>query len=344
MNETSGHSSPSSAPFDTWAVLDFWLRRWRRVAFWTLLLALAGGVLARLAWGPSFTATAQLIHYAPSTVDAAYHPREIAAPSLVVMLQSPSVFETAGAMHQPPLSAKELERRLRLTLDRFNDVATVTAEARDRDEAVALVNEFTAVAIDYTRSLQKEGAIAALASVKQQLKGVEAELAASRSAVPPTSADVVSAIAAIPAADAPAPIALAGDFTARLQTARERLDELLVGYTEAHPLVREQQARVSSLEEYARRAAEAAARAPGATSARPAAAAPAPAPSIYGRATPEEIWMGERLRTLETSRVLLMTQQNAIQPFIENPPGYFSVLMPAVPARAVQWFRTANLR
>ncbi len=340
MNETSGLSSSPSAPFDTWAVLDFWLRRWRRVAFWTLLLGALGALLARLAWGPSFTASAQLIHYAPSAVDAAYHPRELAAPSLVVMLQSPSVFETAGAMHQPPLSAKQLARRLELTLDRFNDVATVTAEAADRDEAVNLVNSFTAVAIDYTRSLQKEEALAAAASVKQQLKGVEAELAASRSAVPPASAEMVSAIASVPDAEAPGAAALAGDFALRLQTARERLDELLVSYTEAHPLVREQKARIVSLEEYARRATEAAASAP---AARRAAPAPAAAPSVYSRATPEEIWMGERLRTLETSRVQLTTQQNAIQPFIDEPPGYFSVLMPAMPARAIEHLHRMKL-
>ena len=278
MNENSGISSPPSAPFDTWAVLDFWLRRWRRVAFWTLLLAALGTVLARLAWGPSFTATAQLIHYTPSAVDASYHPREIAAPSLVVMLQSPSVFETAGALHQPPLSAKQLTQRLQLTLDRFNDVATVTAEAAGRDEAVDLVNQFTTVAIDYTRSLQKEEALAAAASVKQQLKSVEAQLAASRSSIPAASADVVSAIASVPASEAPAPAALAGDFALRLQTARERLDELLVSYTEAHPLVREQQARIASLEDYASRAAAAAASAHATPAARHA-AAPAPPPS-----------------------------------------------------------------
>ena len=347
MNETTGLSSPSSAPFDTWAVLDFWLRRWRRVAFWTLLLAAAGALIARLVWGPSFTATAQLIHYAPSTVDAAYHPREIAAPSLVVMLQSPSVFESAGAQHQPPLSAKQLERRLQLTLDRFNDVATVTAEASSRDEAVRLVNEFTAVAIDYTRSLQKEEALAADLSVKQQLKSIEAELASSRSSVPAGSAEMVAAVAAVPATEAPGPVALAGDFALRLQTARERLDELLVSYTDAHPLVREQRARIASLEDYARRAAAAVAASAPATASGPAArratASTAPAPSVYSRATPEEIWMGERLRTLETNRATLMTQQNALQPFIAQPPGYFSVLMPAVPGRALEHLHRVKL-
>jgi len=39
--------------------------------------------------------------------------------------------------------------------------------------------------------------------------------------------------------------------------------------------------------------------------------------------------MGERVRALETNRALLIERQRAIQPFRDNPPGYFRVLLSA---------------
>lgn len=330
MSETTARTS-TSAPFDTWAVFDFWLRRWRWVTFWTLLLGVGGVFLAKAVWAPSFTASAQLIHYAPTSIEDAYHPRDLAAPSLILMLQSPSLFEKVGAQQNPPLTAKQLSRRLSLTLDRNNDVASVTSDGADRDATVALVNQFSKEAIEYTQSLQKQEATAALDSVKQQLKEVEAELASSRAAVPAASAEVVTAIASIPEPEV-AP-AVASDLPQRLQTARDKLDELLASYTDAHPLVREQRARVTALEESTKAAAAAAASAP-ARKTRPVVTAGPQ--STYGRVTPEEIAMGERLRTLEANRALLILRQRAILPFATQPPGYFRMLMPATTGRVTE--------
>src|SRR6185436_2294436 len=52
-------------------------------------------------------------------------------------------------------------------------------------------------------------------------------------------------------------------------------------------------------------------------------------PSFYGRITPEEVAMGERFRSLETNRAVLIGRQRAIQPFRDNPPGYFRLLVSA---------------
>ena len=116
-----------------------------------------------------------------------------------------------------------------------------------------------------------------------------------------------------------------------MKAAQDRLDELVAVYTDAHPLVREQRARVAELEESLKQSSPAAADSGAARRDQ----APAPA-SFVDRATPEEIAMGERLRTLESSRELLAMRQHAIQPFVEQPPGYFSVLVPATAGRAVR--------
>src|SRR6185436_9934274 len=51
------------------------------------------------------------------------------------------------------------------------------------------------------------------------------------------------------------------------------------------------------------------------------------APAAWGRITPEEVAMGERFRSLETNRAVLIGRQRAIQPFRDDPPGYFRMLL-----------------
>jgi protein involved in polysaccharide export with SLBB domain/capsular polysaccharide biosynthesis protein len=322
MNATSG-KQPPHPPFDAWAVFDIWARRWRWVAAWTVVMAIAGAFVARTIWSRSFASTAQLIRYEPSSVDDSYRPRALAAPSLVVMLQAPGLLEEVGAHLQPPVSAKELAEHLEITLDRNNDVVTVTATGRSRDETVDTVNRFCAAAIAYTQTIQRLEATEAGDNLNRQLAEVENEIAATRRAIPAAGAAAVAALESGPETAAE----VKSDLPQRIQAAREQLEDLLTRYTDAHPLVREQRARLAALEEDQRQAASSASNGPAAGS---RAAHPlATAPLFYNRITPEEVAMGERLRPLEANRALLIERQRAIQPFRENPPGYFRVLLSA---------------
>jgi protein involved in polysaccharide export with SLBB domain/capsular polysaccharide biosynthesis protein len=308
------------APFDVWAVFDFWLRRWRWLAGWTVVLAFAGAGVARLVWSRSYTATAQLIHYEPSAIDDTFHPRDLATPSLILMLQSPGLLEQVGAQLQPPVAAKDLAERLQITLDRNNDVATVTATGASRDEAIDLARRFCAAAIAYTQAMQRTEATEAGETVRLQLAQVESEIAAALATVPVSSRVTVAALAEAPEG----PGLAARDLATRIQVARDQLDDLLVRYTDAHPLVREQRAQLTALEEIQRRSAATDSHPP--AGARPA-AGPEISPAFYGHITPEEIALGERFRTLEGNRAMLRSRQEAIQPFRDNPPGYFRVLL-----------------
>ena len=321
MNETNGKQQQPK-PFDAWAILEFWTRRWRWIAFWTLLMAIAGAFVARAVWSRSFTSTAQLIHYEPSTVDDSYRPRALATPSLIVMLQAPGLLEDVGSHMQPPVSAKVLAERLEITLDRNNDVVTVTATGGSRDETVDLVNRFCAAAIAYTQTMQRQEANEAGDNVGRQLAQVENEIASTRKAV---SSDSEAAVAAFALGSASA-AHVASDLPLRIEAAREQLEDLLSRYTDAHPLVREQRARLAALEEEQRQIAPPVA---GAAASSHTALPPTISPLLYGRVTPEDVAMGERLRTLELNRALLISRQRAIQPFSENPPGYFRVLLSA---------------
>jgi capsular polysaccharide biosynthesis protein len=322
MNPSHG-GEPLPSPLGAWAVLDLMARRWRWIAAWTVVIAATGAVLASIVWSRSFTSTAQLIRYEPSSVEDAYHPRALAAPSLVVMLQAPGLLEEVGARLSPPMSARELAEHLDVTLDRNNDVVTVTASASTAAAAVDTVNRYCAAAIAYTQALQRQEAVDVGDNLNRQLAQVESEIASTRRAIPASSEAAVASL--VSSSDAAAESA--DGLTQRIEAARDQLDDLLVRYTDAHPLVREQRARLAALEADQRQ-----------TASPPAGVAPprsrmAPAPAIssqaYGRVTPEEVAMSERVRALETNRALLIERQRAIQPFRDNPPGYFRVLLSA---------------
>jgi protein involved in polysaccharide export with SLBB domain/capsular polysaccharide biosynthesis protein len=320
MNESS-RKPQASQPFDTWAVLEFWTRRWPWLAGWTLIMAVVGGYAAHSVWSRSYTSTAQLIHYEPSSVDDTYHPRDISTPSLVVMLQSPGLFEQVGSQLSHPMTARILALHLAVTLDRNNDIVTVSATGATRADATEMVTKYYAAAIAYTQSMQREEAVEAGRNVTRQLGDVEQEIKATRDSIPAASQGTVNALSTIGAAGTPAP--QASDLPVRIRAARENLEDLLTRYTDAHPLVIAQRAQLAELEDEQKNAPAS----PAAASA--VGTAPALSPEIYGHVTPEEVALGERLRSLETNRALLIARQRAIQPFANNPPGYFQVIEPA---------------
>ncbi len=262
------------------------------MAFWTLVTAIAGGLLAGVVWSRSFTSTAQLIRYEPSSIDDSYRPGALSAPSLVVMLQAPGLLEEVGSHLQPPITAKQVAERLEITLDRNNDVVTVTATGGSREQAVDTVNRFCAAAIAYTQTIQRQEATDAGDNLNHQLAEVENEVAITRKAIP---ADSEAAVAAIASGSDQAAEA-SSDLPVRIQAVREQRRDALSPSR--------------------------------ATAARPL-PLPAAPPVIYNRFTPEEVALGERLRPMEAYRALLIERQQAIQPFRDNPPGYFRVLLSA---------------
>ena len=321
MNVINGKNLPP-ATFDAWAALDLWTRRWRWVALWTVAIAIAGALLASVVWSRSFTSTAQLIRYEPSSVDDSFHPRALAAPSLVVMLQAPGLLEDVGSHLQPPVTAKELAEHLEISLDRNNDVVTVTAMGHSREEAIETVNRYCAAAIAYTQSIQRQEATEAGDNVNHQLDQVESDIASTRKTIPAASEAAVAALASVPDAATDS----TSGISQRIQSAREQLDDLLIRYTDAHPLVLEQRARIAALEKEQGEAGASATDSPGVASHSSTQVNP---PMYYGRVTPEDVAVSERLRALETNRALLSERKRAIQPFRENPPGYFRVLLSA---------------
>ncbi len=330
MNDINAPRRPTPVPtaFDTWAVLDFWLRRWGWLAIWTFVLAVVGGVAAHSVWKPTYTASAQLIRYAPSAVDDVYRPRDIPTPSLVLMLQSPRFMEEVGASMNPKMTGSQLASSISLALDRNGDVVTINGSGSDAASTVDLVNQFTQAAVAYTQKIQKDEATASLAGIDNQLASLDRDTQQTLSKATPAT---VSAAEIAVQADEPLAASPASDLPLRLQTSlqneQQSLLDLQSRFTDEWPEIKQKKEVIQSLQERIK------ALPPTAPIQRGKAPLAATVPAGFGRLTPEETVVGETIRANMSTRGNMIVRHNAIVPFINNPPGYLQIFEPASATR-----------
>lgn len=294
---------------------------------WLLAAALAGmllgGLGGRMVWSTGYAAVAQIIRY--ETPDPQlFQPRQIATPTLAGMINSVEVQARVGAASRPALSAEAVAGALRITPERNSDILNVAVAAHDPAEAVALANRYAEEAVRFTQQLQAQEAGEASRYLEQQLAKIEGEITALNEkfrALPP---------AALKAAALPRPTLL----LTRLDEAREQLADLLVRYTEAHPLVQEQQARVAVLE---KQLTELAARPAVITTGTVAAASPAAIPPEVAAAVAagDAEVMREVSKALEGQRLQVSGRLRLTRMLEQNAPGYYRIFSLATPEHAV---------
>jgi protein involved in polysaccharide export with SLBB domain/capsular polysaccharide biosynthesis protein len=314
------------ATFDVWALLEPCLRRWPFVVITGAGATALGLLLGLTLWHTSFTSTAKLVRYDPPVATDAFKPQPLATPTLIGMIMSPDVLQHVGDDLNPPLSAKELSGRLNLTPERNSDIVTVTASGDDPAALTRLVNRFDSEALRYTQNMQRKEAVEADNYVAQQLAETEADIAATRHQVPTTIQ--------VPTEASSSPDVLAE----KIQAAREELANLLLSYTDAHPLVKAQRAKIEALVSQFGEGG-----APKKISAGRSLPAPrnTTAPSVESAAPqpagPREDYevLVNHLRSLEDNHAQLVNRKRAIQVFRANPPGYFRLLLPAREEEAV---------
>ena len=312
---------------------DFWpfvlalARHWRRLAAAGAAGVVLGGLGGGLLWSTGYTAVAQIIRY--ETPDPQlFQPRQIAAPTLASMIDSVEVRARAGARATPPLSAGAVAGMLRISPERNSDILNVAMTGREFDATIALANLYAEEAVRFTQQLQAQEAAEASRYLEQQLAKVEGEIAVLNGkfrALPP---------AALKAAVLPRPTLV----LTKLDDARDQLTDLLARYTEAHPLVQEQRARVTALE---RQVAELAA--------QPEAKVSGVAPDGDNRKDAAAAMTGdieilrEVSKTLENQRLLLGGRLRLTRMLQQTPPGYYRVFAPATKERTMVNRRAAKI-
>ena len=291
---------------DPTAFMETMVRRWYVVFFASSIMLALGILIGLTLWTGNYTGTAQLMRNDPSALGELFRPQELTTATLISMIQSPEVLQKTGARMHPRLTGNQVGARVKIDPERSTDITNVTASAPDRKTAADLANAFCQEAVLYTQEIQRKEAANSASYVSRQLSEAETDLVTLRRTMP------ASISATVPSAR----------VTDKIQVAREELATLLLRYTDAHPLVREQRARLAVLTEQA-----------AATAAMAQAPVVLPAGNRTGSsptasAQDYEIALNE-LKTLEANHAALITRQRLVDLVQSTPPGYLRLLLPA---------------
>jgi protein involved in polysaccharide export with SLBB domain/uncharacterized protein involved in exopolysaccharide biosynthesis len=377
-------------PFDPFRVIGALWRSGRRILFITTLFAAFGFGLGLMRFKNLFVASTTLIRQeTPNTFQAretgeAFKPNQLTASTLVSVMHSPALLKHVAQQFDPPLSPVILGLKLTVTPERNTDVITIAYEGWESREATeSVLNTYAKEVIRMTRDFQAQEAVQVNRVLKEQLSTIDVELAKAGQSVLDYSkeAGIVSADKETDAYlrqvgdlslkyestriefetfdlkidSLEAELARHNPVAAKLQQARDDLNNLLIRYTDANPAVIEQKSRVAEVEKEmanskptgddAQLAGGTAAtslyleivdlKAQKETLAKQLSQLAKVRDAVQEKlsALPEKnvqlAQLQARRESLESARALLASRQREAQIFEDNPPGYYRVLSPA---------------
>jgi len=322
-------------PFDFGSLIEAVVAPWRWIMINGLLFLVLGLIAALAIFRSSYTASVQLSRYEPPLVLDSFKPQPFTTAALFSMISSPDALQKTGSKLTPPLSTEQMAGHLTLTEDRDSDLIIVTATGKTPLEAVSLANLSCREAVQSTQTMQKEDAIEAGSLIAQQLANSEADRARVRQqlaaieslrAAARKKEQTLQLISNAPTV-AKVDSAKITRLDERTQTARDELADLQARYTDAHPLVREQKARLAALEAQLLLSVQAS-KADDAAAAGSVVAATPPSETASASADQSTGYdaLALRLSALENSHAELVARQRAIDLFAIHPPGYLRMV------------------
>ena len=318
--------TPQFGGADLLPFMDALMRRWKWLLAGGVAAGMAGLLGGLLLLQSSYTASAQLLRQAPTRVTDVLGDRELDPNTYASLLRAPELLERVAAQASPPIPAEELAKKLNISPERNSDVLLVAVSSGDRQGAVDLANLYAREAVRFTQELQTNAAARVGLFVSQQLAPLENEINALNQTPKPAPGRRAAAVPI--AVVAPSPL------VEKLQTARLELTDLLARYTELHPLVREQQAKVSAVEAQLLR-----------LPAPPTKSAEVLVDASDGAPSPERdpVFMQTKLQSLENARLTLLGQKQAAISLEAHPPGTCRLLAPATLKELIPHKRTAKV-
>ena len=285
-------------------------RHWPWILIATVLGVAVGAGIGRKLWSTTYTATAQLVRYDTPDPEL-FQPRPVNPATLVGMVNSAEVRARTGARLTPAISGDEVARRVRVLPVMTTELVNVQVTAPDPASATTVANVYAEEAVKFTQEMQARDARDAASYLKHSLENTDRELESANKRF--------QAIGDAPAAvgGKPSNSTLSG----RLEDARLELADLQSRYTDLHPLVQMQQARVTALERQV----------------HPAPVVTAEAPAKDGAAPMGDVEMlRDRARSLEVQHRTTANRLEITEMLAANPPGHFRLFAPADVARSEQ--------
>ena len=295
-------------------------RRWKWLFVGAGGMAMVGLLCGLLLWKNSYTASAQLLRQASAHVMEVLGDRELDPNTYASLLRAPELLQRVAAQARPPLPAESLARKLNITPERNSDILLVAISTGDQQTAVDIANIYAQEAVRFTQELQTNAAARARLFLTQQLVPLEDEINALSKMSQPVSVRGATV--------APSPL------FEKLSAARLELTDLLARYTDRHPLVREQRAKVAAIESQLQQMP----------------AVPATSAKVSDDASAESLTqernpalMQTKLQSLENARLTLLGQKQAAISLETQPPGTCRILAPATLKELIPHKRTTKV-
>jgi len=283
-------------------------RHWVWLLVAVAAFAALGAALGRKIWATAYTATAQIVRY--DTPDPQiFQPRPINPATLVGMVNSVELRSRAGARLTPAVSAAEVGDRVKVQPVLSSELVNISFTGANPALASAQANLYAEEAVKFTQELQARDARDAASYLRHQLTQTEQEIVAVNTQFRGLGPLATSSIAATGSSP----------LQSRLEEARMELTDLQSRYTDLHPLVQMQVARVAALEKQA-----------GVPSATAGAAAAPVATAAIGEAE----LLREKISALEAQRRTIATRLQITELLAQNPPGHFQIFSRANAERA----------
>lgn len=378
---------PAPAPWkvDPWRFLAALRRRWFLITFATLAGGLGGGALGVWYWKSSYEATVRLIRrqslpppagLSTNQLSARYRSPELPETTVRMLLESPELSRRVCRQSVPPVSEKDFQARLEFGADGQAEVMRVRLRTPlGAQAATDLANLYASNIVAFTEEILERDAREIAGYLTQQLSAVDRDLTAANQELQSFSAETqivdvdketeayvrqlsevefnyekaridfeTLELRYVP----PAAGQRQDPLVEQLTAARLELDNLLGRYTENHPLVKDQLAKVQRLEQAVQEKLGAG---PAGETALDPARAELNAQKQYFRKQMEEYdalrknlrtrlsglsaqgltyaRLKARVRQLQEMHSLLATRQREARLYVDDSFGYYTVLAPA---------------
>lgn len=307
QNGTSANGK--QPPPEPWAFPLAVSRHWAWIALAAVIAGILGFQFWSGYWKGGYEATAQLIRTESSDHYLELVP-EVDGTTLSAIIDSSEVHRRVGSRMRPLLLPRQVGRIVKIEPSRNNEIIEISGSFPDEQMAIQFANTYAEETISVTGKMQAAEASGAYQNLERQLALVQEDLASVQAEL----SSKPNLLFTEQMASAPT------RSLALFENLEEAGDELLLlmgRYTQAHPLVQEQQARVAMLEQQMADLNLGAGEREG----------------DAGRSTGSGKEYGDGLIAglleLEAQRVLIRGQMRMTQVVAESPPGLYRIFAPA---------------
>lgn len=172
-----------SLPFDPLRLAAAVFQKWKWLPLAGLALAVPALLLGLLKFHTSYSVQVQLIRREVTTtiraseLGDAFKPRQVTVGTVVSVMQSPKLLEQVGALAHPPMTGGQLQGRLTVKPERDTDLITVNLKGGGSAQATAdLANGYAGAVVALTGQMQADEAAELDKFLSGQITRANAEL------------------------------------------------------------------------------------------------------------------------------------------------------------------------